>query len=75
LQDRFAADRHTVTVQNLPNKCRSFSNEALNISWTKATVISVVADSPAAAATGDQILTFDNVVVPPRQRPAGSAAT
>jgi Zn-dependent protease with chaperone function len=61
---------HAVTVQSLPRKYQSFSSEALNVSWTKPTVISVVAGSPAAAAgikTGDQILTLDNVVVPPRQ--------
>jgi Zn-dependent protease with chaperone function len=61
---------HAVTVQSLPNKYRSFSREALNVSWTKPTVISVVAGSPAAAAgitTGDQVLMLDNVAVPPRR--------
>ena len=57
-----------VTVQSLPRKYRSYSNEALNVSWTKPTVISVVEGSPAAAAgikLGDQILMLDEDPVPP----------
>jgi len=59
---------YAVTVQSLPRKYRSYSNEALNVSWTKPTVISVVAGSPAAAAgikVGDQILMLDEDPVPP----------
>jgi len=61
------------TVRSLPRKYRSYSVEALNVSWTRPTVIAVAADSPAAAAgikTGDQILTLDNAPVPPN-RPMG----
>jgi PDZ domain len=59
---------HAVTVQSLPRKYRSYSNEALNVSWTQPTVISVVEGSPAAAAgikVGDQILMLDADPVPP----------
>jgi len=51
------------TVQSLPRKYRSYSREALEISWTNPTVISVAAGSPAAAAgieAGDEILAFNN---------------
>jgi Zn-dependent protease with chaperone function len=55
------------TVESLPKKYRSYSHEALAISWTKPTVISVADGSPAATAglkVGDQILSLDNDVVP-----------
>jgi len=58
---------NAATVQSLPRKYRSYSHEALQISWTKPTVISVASVSPAAVAgikVGDQILTLDNEVVP-----------
>jgi len=58
---------HAVTPQSLPRKYRSFSAEALNLTWTRATVISVVEGSPAAAAgivDGDELLTFNNEPVP-----------
>jgi hypothetical protein len=59
---------HAVTVQSLPRKYRSYSNEALGVSWTKPTVISVVEGSPAAFAgikVGDQIMMLDEDPVPP----------
>ena len=55
------------TVPSLPRKFRSFSHEALSVSWTHATVLSVADNSPAANAgiqTGDQLLTFNNEPVP-----------
>lgn len=58
---------HAVTPQSLPRKYRSFSAEALNLTWARATVISVVDNSPAAAAgikDGDELLTFNNEPVP-----------
>lgn len=56
------------TVQSLPPKYRSYARDALAISWTRPTVIAVIAGSPAAAAgigAGDEILTFNNVPIPP----------
>jgi peptidase M48-like protein len=55
------------TVPSLPHKFRSFSHEALSVSWTHATVLSIADNSPGAAAgikTGDQLLTFNNEPVP-----------
>jgi Zn-dependent protease with chaperone function len=55
------------TVASLPRKYRSFSHEALSVSWTQATVLSVAETSPAAAAgikPGDHLLTFNNEPVP-----------
>ena len=55
------------TVASLPRKYRSFSHEALSVSWTRATVLSVADTSPAAAAgikPGDHLLTFNNEPVP-----------
>src|SRR5262249_25115706 len=55
------------TVPSLPRKFRSFSHEALSVSWTHATVLSVADNSPAAVAdirSGDQLLTFNNEPVP-----------
>lgn len=56
------------TVPSLPRKYRSFSHEALSVSWTRATVLSVAERSPAAAGgikIGDQLLTVNNEPVPP----------
>ena len=56
-----------VTPQSLPRKYRSFSAEALNLTWVRPTVVSVVEGSPAAAAgivTGDELMTFNNEPVP-----------
>ncbi|HEY6024441.1 MAG TPA: M48 family metalloprotease [Pseudolabrys sp.] len=61
------------TVTSLPRKYRSFSHEALSVSWTQATVLSVAETSPAAAAgimPGDHLLTFNNEPVP-RSNSAG----
>jgi Zn-dependent protease with chaperone function len=58
---------YAATVRSLPRKYRSYSHEALQLSWTKPTAITVAGGSPAALAgikTGDQILTLDNEVVP-----------
>lgn len=55
------------TVASLPRKYRSFTHEALSVSWTQATVLSVAETSPAAAAgikPGDHLLTFNNEPVP-----------
>lgn len=55
------------TASSLPRKFRSFSHEALSVSWTHATVLSIADNSPAAIAgikTGDQLLTFNNEPVP-----------
>ena len=55
------------TVPSLPRKFRSFSHEALAVSWTHATVLSIADNSPAAVAgikTGDQLLTFNNEPIP-----------
>jgi hypothetical protein len=41
---------HAATVRSLPSKYRSYTNQALNVSWTKATVIAVADGSPAALA-------------------------
>ena len=61
------AGMYVATVQSLPRKYRSYANEALNLSWTHPTVISVVANSPAAYAgikIGDQIQFLDQDPVP-----------
>ena len=58
---------HAATVRSLPSKYRSYTNQALNVSWTKATVIAVADGSPAAAAgikTGDRILRLNDKPVP-----------
>jgi beta-barrel assembly-enhancing protease len=56
-----------VTPRSLPRKFQSFSAEALNLRWARATVVSVVEGSPAAAAgivKGDELMTFNNELVP-----------
>lgn len=56
-----------LTPQSLPRKYRSFSAEALNLTWVRPTVVSVVEGSPAAAAgiaKGDELMTFNNELVP-----------
>ncbi len=58
---------YAATVRSLPHKYRSFSAEALNLSWSKPTVISVAEGSPAAMTgikAGDLILTLNGDVVP-----------
>ena len=54
-------------MASLPRKYRSFTHEALSVSWTQATVLSVADTSLSAAAgikTGDHLLTFNNQQVP-----------
>ena len=56
-----------VTPRSLPRKFQSFSAEALDLRWVRATVVSVVEGSPAAAAgivKGDELMTFNNELVP-----------
>ena len=55
------------TVASLPRRYRSVTHDALSVSWTQATVLSVAETSPAAAAgikPGDHLLTFNNESVP-----------
>jgi len=64
------------TAASLPRKFRSYAHEALSVSWTQATVLSVAETSPAAAAgikAGDHLLTFNNEPVPGPIRPGGLA--
>jgi hypothetical protein len=58
---------YPVTPQSLPRKYRSFSAEALDLTWTRPTVISVVDGSPAAQAgivAGDQITALNGELIP-----------
>jgi PDZ domain len=60
---------YAAAVPSLPRPYRSFVNEAINVSWTKATAISVVPGSPADSAgikAGDRIMSFDAQTVPAR---------
>jgi len=55
------------TVASLPRRYRSVTHDALTVSWTQATVLSVAETSPASMAgikPGDQLLTFNNEPVP-----------
>jgi beta-barrel assembly-enhancing protease len=55
------------TVASLPRRYRSVTHDALSVSWTQATVLSVAETSPAAIAgikPGDHLLTFNNEPVP-----------
>jgi len=55
------------TVASLPRRYRSVTHDALSVSWTQATVLSVAETSPAALAgikPGDHLLTFNNEPVP-----------
>ncbi len=64
---------HAVTVRSLPGRYRSYSHEALGVSRTKATAISVADGSPAMAAgikPGDQILALNNQPAPPTRTAA-----
>ena len=56
-----------VSPQSLPRRMKSFSSEALDLSWDRPTVISVADGSPAAIAgiaAGDEIVSFDGERVP-----------
>ena len=56
-----------LSPQSLPRKYRTFSAEALNLTWVRPTVVSVVEGSPAAAAgivTGDELMTLNNEPIP-----------
>ena len=58
------------TAHNLPRKYQSYASEALNISWTEPTALSVASGSPAARAgirRGDRILTLGNEAVPAKK--------
>ncbi len=60
---------HAATVRSLPGKYRSYTNQALGVSWTEPTVIAVVTGSPAAQAgimVGDQVLRLNGKPVPAR---------
>ena len=55
-----------MTPRSLPRKYRSYSREALDITWARPTVISVVEGSPAAAAgivAGDEIIALDGELI------------
>lgn len=56
-----------VSPQSLPRRMRSFSSEALDLSWDRPTVIAVVEGSPAAEAgivTGDELVAFNGELIP-----------
>ena len=58
---------YAVTPQSLPHKYRSYSAEALNLTWQRPTAISVVDGAPAAQAgivAGDEIVAFDGEPTP-----------
>lgn len=58
---------HALTPRSLPRRFGSFSAEALGLRWVRATVISVVEGSPAAAAgfqNGDELISFNGDPVP-----------
>ena len=58
---------YAVTPQSLPRKYRSYSREALDITWARPTVISVAEGSPAAKAgivAGDEIIALDGELIP-----------
>ena len=61
---------HAATVRSLPSRYRSFANQALNVSWTKPTVIAVADTSPAATTgirPGDEVLRLNGKPVPARR--------
>lgn len=58
---------HAATPQSLPSKYRSYSREALDLTWMRPTVISVVEGSPAAQAgivKGDEIIALNGELIP-----------
>lgn len=55
------------TPQSLPHKYRSYSREALDLTWARPTVISVVENSPASEAgiaAGDEIIALNGELIP-----------
>lgn len=58
---------YAATPQSLPRKYRSYSREALDLTWTRPTVISVVEGSPAAQAgivNRDEIIALNGELIP-----------
>lgn len=58
---------HAATPQSLPSKYRSYSREALDLTWMRPTVISVVDGSPADKAgivKGDEITSLNGELIP-----------
>ena len=58
---------HAATPQSLPSKYRSYSREALDLTWMRPTVISVVEGSPADQAgiiKGDEIIALNGELIP-----------
>jgi len=58
---------YAATPNSLPRKYQSFSAEALDLRWSRATVISVVEGSPADEAgikNGDELISFNDDPVP-----------
>lgn len=62
-----------LTPQSLPSRYRSYSADALNLSWERPTAVSVADGSPAAQAgilAGDEIVAFDGELIPVTGTPA-----
>lgn len=58
---------YAATPDSLPRKYRSYAREALDITWARPTLISVVEGSPAAQAglkRGDQITALNGDLIP-----------
>jgi peptidase M48-like protein/PDZ domain-containing protein len=58
---------YAATPQSLPTKYRSYSREALDLTWMRPTVISVVEGSPADKAgivKGDEIIALNGELIP-----------
>lgn len=58
---------YAATPRSLPRRFRSFSAEALNLTWARPTAISVVEGSPAANAgivSGDEIIALNGELIP-----------
>lgn len=55
------------TPQSLPRRYQSYSREALDLTWMRPTVISVVENSPASEAgivVGDEIIALNGELIP-----------
>lgn len=68
-RDRVAAQigLYAATPQSLPRRYRSYAREALQLTWARPTVISVVDGSPAAEAgivKGDEITALNGELIP-----------